>query len=126
MPDAIRKSNPECTRYIPKQGDVPYTYYQQIADIDLSALWKKIDTPVLAIYGTSDPTTSSEESRYLVDMIDSFHQGRATYVEIPGMSHHFDRQPNQADAMRALPSGKDGEFEPKVLTEIQDWLKHIT
>jgi hypothetical protein len=59
-------------------------------------------------------------------LIDSFHQGRATYVEIPGMSHHFDRQPNQADAMRALPSGKDGEFEPKVLTEIQDWLKHIT
>jgi uncharacterized protein len=126
MPEAIRKLNPECAPHIPTQGDVPYTYFQQIADIDLAALWKKIDTPVLVIYGTSDPLTSADESHYLVNMINSFHAGRATYVEIRGMSHHFDRQPNQADALRALPSGKDGEFEPEVLIQIESWLKHIT
>jgi uncharacterized protein len=124
-PEAIRKSNPECSSYLPTQGDVPYTYFQQVAGVNLPEAWKKIDIPVLVIYGTSDPTTNADESRYLADMINSFHPGRATYLQIEGMSHHFDRQPTQADALRALRSGKDGEFDPALLKEIESWINNI-
>jgi len=124
-PEAIRKSNPACSSYLPTQGDVPYTYFQQVASVNLPEAWKKIDIPVLVIYGTSDPTTSAEESRYLADMINSFHPGRATYLQIEGMSHHFDRQPTQGDALRALRNGKNGEFDPGFLKQIESWINSL-
>jgi pimeloyl-ACP methyl ester carboxylesterase len=124
-PEAIRASNRECSPYLPTQGDVPYTYFQQVAAVNLSEAWKRVDIPVLVIYGTSDPTTSKGESQYLVDMINSFHPARATYLQIEGMSHHFDRQPTQADALRALRSAKDGEFDPTVLTQIENWISYL-
>jgi hypothetical protein len=77
------------------------------------------------IYGTSDPGTSADESRYQVNMINSFHPGRATDLEVTGMSHHFDRQPTQAHALQALPKGKDGEFDPHVLVEIENWMYRV-
>jgi hypothetical protein len=80
---------------------------------------------VLVVYGTSDPTTSADESRYLVDMINEFRPGRATYLQIEGMSHPFDRQPTQADALRALRSGKDGEFDPAFLSQIESWINNL-
>jgi uncharacterized protein len=124
-PEAIRGTNPECSPYLPTQGDVPYTYFQQVARVNLSEAWKRVDIPVLEIYGTSDPTTSADESQYLVNMINSFHPGRATYLQIEGMNHHFDRQPTQADGLRALRSGRDGEFDPAVLTQIENWISHL-
>ena len=39
------------------------------------------------VNGTSSPVTTAHQSRYLVDLINRLHPGRATYVEIPGMSH---------------------------------------
>jgi pimeloyl-ACP methyl ester carboxylesterase len=96
-----------------------------VAAVNLPELWKGIDIPVLVIYGTSDPLTSADESRYLLNMINSFHPGRSTYVEIAGMSHHFDKQPTQADALRALRSGKDGEFDSAVLAEIENWVDRV-
>ncbi len=124
-PKAILRSSPECSSYLPTQGGVPYTYLQQVAAVNLPELWKQIDIPVQVIYGTSDPTTSADESHYLADMINSFHPGRATYVQIDGMSHHFDKQPTQADALRALRSGKDGEFDSAALTEIENWIGRV-
>jgi len=65
----------------------PYTYMQQVASVDLGALWKKIDAPVLIFYGTADFITDRHQHEYLRDMIDAFHPGHATYVEIEGMDH---------------------------------------
>jgi len=69
------------------QAPQPYTYMQQVGSLDLAALWKKIDVPVLIIYGTADFVTDDYQSQYLRDMINSFHAGRATYVKIEGMDH---------------------------------------
>ncbi len=43
------------------------TYMQQVADISMGKQWKNADIPVLMIYSTSDPATSTGESRYLAD-----------------------------------------------------------
>lgn len=124
-PESILRSNPECSSYLPTQGGVPYTYFEQVAAVNLPEVWKGIDIPVLVIYGTSDPTTSADESQYLAGMVNSFNAGRATYFQIEGMGHHFDKQATQADALRALRNGKDGEFDSAVLTEIENWLGRI-
>lgn len=69
------------------EGPAPYTYMQQLGALDLAPLWKKIDAPVLIIYGTADFVTDDYQHQYLRDMINAFHPGRAVYVRIDGMDH---------------------------------------
>ena len=94
--------------------------------MNLAEQWKRPDVPVLVIYGTSDPTTDEGESRYLVDMINSFHRGAATYLQIEGMSHLFDREASKKDGLLVLQGKKSaGDFEPTVLTGIENWLEKL-
>jgi pimeloyl-ACP methyl ester carboxylesterase len=120
-PDDIVKTSPECKEHVQTFG-VSYTYLQQIADIDPAVEWKKVDVPVLVTYGTSDPTTSAEEGRYLTTVINSFHPGRATYVELPGMGHGLDRSPSQRAWLEAVRKHQHGEFDTEFLQHIADWL----
>lgn len=69
------------------RAPAPATYMQQLGALDLAALWKKIDAPVLLFYGTADFVTDDYQHRYLRDMINSFYPGRATYVKIDDMEH---------------------------------------
>jgi uncharacterized protein len=120
-PEQILKDLPECRDYVSTFG-VSYTYLQQIADIDLAVEWKKVDVPVLVTWGTSDPLTSAEESHYLVDMINSFHSGRATYVEFPGMGHTFDLSPSPRAWLEAADKHQHGEFDQEFLNRVNSWL----
>jgi uncharacterized protein len=105
LPEQILKDSPDCKDAVNTFG-VAYTYLQQIADLDLAVEWKKVDAPVLVTYGTSDPTTSAEESHYLVRMINSFHHhsGRAEYMEFPGMGHGLDLSPSRRAWLEAIQS----------------------
>jgi uncharacterized protein len=120
-PDAIVKTSPECKEHVQTFG-VSYTYLQQIAGIDPAVEWKKVDVPVLVTYGTSDPTTSAEEGRYLVAMINSFHPGRATYMQLPGMGHGLDRSPSPRAWLEAVREHQHGEFDRDFLQHAADWL----
>jgi hypothetical protein len=70
---------------------------QAIGDISLAAQWKSVDIPVLVVYGTASPVTTARQNQYLAEMINSFHPGRATYVEVPGMGHDFGRYESMRD-----------------------------
>ena len=120
-PDDIVRASPECKDYVQTFG-VSYTYLQQIADIDPAAEWKKVDVPVLVAYGTSDPATSAEEGQYLVTMINSFHPGRASYVEFAGMGHGLDRSPSQRAWLEAISKHQHGEFDREFLERVAGWL----
>jgi uncharacterized protein len=120
-PEQVLKDSPDCRDYVNTFG-VSYTYLQQIADIDLAVEWKKVDMPVLVTWGTSDPLTSAEESHYLVDMINSFHSGRATYAEFPGMGHMFDLSPSPRAWLEASEKHQRGEFHQEFLDRVDGWL----
>jgi uncharacterized protein len=69
------------------EAPAPYTYMQQVGSLDLAPLWKRIEAPVLIVYGTADFVTDDYQHQYLRNMINAFHPGRATYVPIEGMDH---------------------------------------
>ena len=124
-PETLAREAPDCLKKLPVSA-VSYRYLQQIADLKLAEEWKKPDVPVLVIYGTSDPTTDESESRYLVNMINSFHPGRATYLPVEGMNHLFDREASKKDGLLVLQGEKEaGDFEPAVLTGIENWLEKL-
>jgi hypothetical protein len=77
---------------------------------------------VLVTYGTSDPATWSEENRYLVDVINSFHPGRASYVEFPGMGHGLDLVPSKRAWLESIRKHEHGPFDQEFLKQVGDWL----
>jgi pimeloyl-ACP methyl ester carboxylesterase len=124
-PETLAREAPDCLAKLPVSA-VSYRYLQQIADLKLAEEWKRADLPVLVIYGTSDPTTDEGESHYLVDMINSFHPGRAAYLQLEGMNHLFDREASKKDGLLVLQGQKSpGDFEPNVLTGVENWLDKL-
>lgn len=124
-PEQIAKDAPYCAQ-LPIQPPAPFTYMRQVATVNIAEKWKPVDVPVLVIYGTSDFQTSADEHRYLTDAINSFHPGRATYVEIPNMDHSFETVASQREGMqRFLANQPPGEFNAAILGEMQSWLDKI-
>ncbi len=120
-PDQVIKDMPGCKEHVNTFG-VAYTYLQQIADLNPAVEWKKVDVPVLVTYGTSDPTTTAADGRYLVTMINSFHPGRAEYIEFPGMGHGLDLAPSPRAWLEAIQKHQHGEFDREFLKRVAAWL----
>ena len=120
-PEQILESDPRCKDSVNTFG-VSAKYLQQIADLDLAAEWKNVDIPVLVTWGTSDALTSAEQSRYLVDMINSFHPGRATYLEFSGMAHPLTLYPSQRAFLQSLGKKENAPFDAQFLQRVGDWL----
>ncbi len=104
--DEVSKLGQPCKELIQEFVGVPYTFMHQVGDVNLAKLWKQIDIPVLVIYGTADAATSTYESQMLVDVINSFHPGRATYREFEGMGHDFKRYASQTDFLESFTGRK--------------------
>jgi alpha-beta hydrolase superfamily lysophospholipase len=121
--ETVVKAGPTCAEMISSFAGVPGPYMQQIGDLNLPRQWKQVDVPVLVIYGTSDPATSAGESRYLVDIINHFHPGRATYLEIPGMGHDFGQFASQRAFLNRRTEPGPHPFETRLLDSVLEWLE---
>jgi uncharacterized protein len=123
-PEQIVKEMPDCKDSVRTFG-VSAAYLQQIADLDLAAEWKEVDLPVLVTFGTSDPTTSAEESHYLVSMINSFHPGRAEYMEFAGMGHGLDLASSPRAWLESMQKRQHGQFDQEFLGRVEAWMKKL-
>ncbi|MBZ5582732.1 MAG: alpha/beta hydrolase [Acidobacteriia bacterium] len=121
--EEIVKLGPECEAMIRSYAGVPGAYMQQIGDLSLAKQWKQADIPVLVIYGTSDPATSAAEGRYLTEIINSFHPGRATYAEIREMGHDFTHFASQRDYLNRRNDPSPHPFETALLEVLFNWLE---
>jgi pimeloyl-ACP methyl ester carboxylesterase len=121
--EEVSKLNKQCGEMIESYAGMSAAYMRQIGDLSLGKQWKFVDIPALVIYGTSDPATSADEGRYLVELINSFHAGRATYMELQGMGHDFGRYDSQLEFLnRRLDPSKPHPFDEEVLTALLKWL----
>jgi pimeloyl-ACP methyl ester carboxylesterase len=119
----VLKENPLCDPFL--RDPASYTYMQQLTALNLAETWKKVAAPTLVLYGSSDFLTSTKEHEYLKNMINSFQPNRATYIEIAGMDHYFERAATQRESMQRLgnPPQTPPQFVEQALTEITNWLK---
>lgn len=121
--EQVGKLGSQCVDMLHSSGGVPAPYMQQVGDIHLAEQWKQVDLPVLVIYGTSDPVTSAGESHYLVDMINSFHAGQATYVEVAKMGHDFAVYDSPAAFLNGVRRKEPHPFNDQVLPVLLTWLR---
>src|SRR5947209_3543302 len=119
-PEQLLKEMPACGDFIAYPA--PYTYMQQWAALNLAEEWKKVDAPVLVVYGTSDYISTIADDPYLADIINGLHPGRATLKAVPGMDHYLTKASSMEESMKRT-TGLYGEFEPIVLDVVRDWLE---
>jgi uncharacterized protein len=121
--ETVTKIDKQCDEMIQSYAGMPAAYMQQIGDLSLGKQWKSVDIPVLVIYGTSDPATSADEGRYLVQLINSFHPGRATYLELPGMGHDFAMYDSPLEFLtRRNDPAKPHPYDQEFLNALLKWL----
>jgi pimeloyl-ACP methyl ester carboxylesterase len=119
-PDEVTKARLDCGDLIAYPA--PYTYMQQWAALNPAAEWKKVDAPVLVVYGESDYVSTVADDPYLAALIDSFHPKHATLQAIPGMDHNLTRAASMEESLAHDQAGTPEEFDPAVLDAIQAWL----
>jgi len=122
-PEQVVKDSAECGDFITYPA--PYTYMQQWAVLNPAEEWKKVDAPVLVVYGTADFVSTIADDPYLVDVINSFHPGHATLKEIPNMEHGLTKAASMEVSLNK-PANAAVEFEPAVLEAIKTWLRSQT
>lgn len=120
-PETVARIAPQCTAMMRGFSGIPATLMQQIGDLSLGKQWKDADFPVLVTYGTSDAVMSADEGRYLADLINRWHPGRATYMEFPHMSHDFLIFDSQLDSVRG--DGKPHPFDEDFVNAVMRWLE---
>lgn len=118
-PEQLLKEIPGCGDYIAYPA--PYTFMQQWGAINPAEEWKKVDAPVLVVYGTSDYIATTTDAPYLSDIVNGFHPGRATLRAITNMDHYMTKAASMEESMKRT-TGIYGEFEPSVLDAIREWL----
>lgn len=124
--EEVAQFGARCAAMIRSYAGVPDTLLQQVGDLNLGRQWKQVDLPVLVFYGTSDPVTSAEENRYLADLINSFHPGRATYTELPGMGHDFALYSSPLEFLNRRTDTKPHAFDNEMVSTMLAWLhQHV-
>jgi pimeloyl-ACP methyl ester carboxylesterase len=114
-----------CRAVMAPLATVPYTYMQAVGDISLGKQWKGTNFPVLVVYGTASPVTTAHQNRYLAEMINRYHAGRATYAEVPGMGHDLGRYESQKDYLERAGSAVQHPFHMGLIAEITKWMDAV-
>ena len=67
----------------------PAAFYQQLQALNLGEAWQKVDAPVLVLRGTGDTIMSRADSAAIAEIVNRVPSGKASYLEVDGMSHGF-------------------------------------
>ncbi|GGF15439.1 CocE/NonD family hydrolase [Hymenobacter cavernae] len=98
-----------------------YTYMQQWQEVNLAAVWKKLNTRVLALRGEADYISYNEDHQLIVDIVNREHPGQATFQRLPNVDHGFARAKTQQESMR-LTDATNPERNFEFMTVILRWL----
>ena len=82
-------------------------FFQQLYDMEAAKEWKKIEAPVLAIYGASDFLTDASEHESLAAAVNSWRPGTAKFVQLQGIDHWLRKADDQAASLRQGPGGSE-------------------
>lgn len=100
----------------------PFAFHQQAQTADWSAAWSRVRAPVLAMYGQYDWFESHDAASLIARIVNAKSPGRGTFVEMPGMNHHFEVYPSAQAAFRE----ERGQVNPDPAVDVMlDWLRRV-
>jgi pimeloyl-ACP methyl ester carboxylesterase len=97
----------------------PASFFHQLEDLNLSAHWEKVETPVLVMHGEYDWIMSRDDHQLITDIVNSKQAGRATFVELPKTDHLFMTFENSSKAFE----GQAGRYNKSVTEHVLRFLR---
>ncbi|MDX5346792.1 MAG: alpha/beta fold hydrolase [Hymenobacteraceae bacterium] len=132
-PQQIIKQNPELlpaaqSRHM--QNDQlhgqHYTFIQQLSDVNLEQKWKKLNTYVLAVHGTSDFVSHPVDHELLAKAVNQVQAGKAKHVELQNADHWFNDVPSKEASLQNAMTGKvNSSYNEELSKLVTDWLQQI-
>lgn len=108
-----------------------YKYQQTIHDADLATAWKNTEAHVLSIFGEADfEAVESGSHKAIVNLVNHFHPGHGTYVELEGTNHSLIKVGTMEEGIKARNSGNMRElfmtsFNYKLIDIMNDWMQGV-
>lgn len=100
----------------------PFAFHQQAQRADWAAAWARVRAPVLVGYGEYDWFESHDAASLITRIVNAKSPGRGTFVQVPGMNHHFGVYPSARDAYEE----KNGRADPDPAVKVMlEWLKKV-
>ncbi len=106
---------PSCTGRTMFGRDV--TYFQQLERLDLVALWRTTQVPVLVMAGTNDWVISQDDAQRIASIAPT-----ASIVELEGIGHDMLRHQSLA---RSFHSAREGQWDGSVTSAFAAWLDRV-
>lgn len=97
----------------------PASFFHQLEDLNLSASWENVETPVLVMHGEYDWIMSREDHQLITDIVNSKQAGRAKFVELPKTDHLFMTFENMSKAF----AGEAGRYNQTVTQHVLTFLR---
>jgi alpha-beta hydrolase superfamily lysophospholipase len=96
-----------------------FEYFQQVAQIDITTLWLNTNIPVLAIHGSADFVSSSEDHKRISEYVNERSPGMGEYMELSGTDHWLD---NAEDELASVHKQQQN-FNPAIIRVMIEWFK---
>lgn len=78
-----------------------YAYWQQLQDQNMAEVWKNNSENVLVVRGEGDfEAFSTSQHQTIVDMVNTYHPGKATFQLVPNMDHAFAKSKTPAESYK--------------------------
>ncbi|MBS1705822.1 MAG: alpha/beta fold hydrolase [Armatimonadetes bacterium] len=118
LAETIRAMSPDGETY----SGVGVPFFQQLAKKNLMEAWAKANTKVLTMWGECDFVSGRADHEFVAEELNKLRPGSSEFKMIPQSDHGFSKTTSFRDSMEHW--GRGGvEFNPIVITMIQDWLK---
>jgi hypothetical protein len=100
-----------------------------VAAQDTVAAWRDTKAPVLAIYGEADFAAIDErDHKRIVDVVNFYRPGTATYRFLPLTGHGFDVQASREEVRAANQAGKPvtvAPYNPELTKVMAAWISAL-
>jgi len=136
----IVSTNPEYDRILRRDMNYEGTnsfltrdisFSQTLNDQDIAAIWAKTDCKVLSAWGETDIQVVNDFShREVVNLINTYHPGNATFLELTDTDHNFLLIPTIEESYQRNVDGSLGSlfptrFNEQMVEEFHQWIQSV-
>lgn len=98
-----------------------YVYFQQVADVNLSAHWLKTNAHVLAVHGKADFVSFARDHALIARIVNGKTPGKARYMELPDSDHWLNKMGTMQQSMQNARNPKNTK-NYRLLDIAGDWI----
>ena len=105
-----------------------FTYWQQLQDQNKAETWKDNNENVLIVRGEGDfEAFSTSEHQAIVDLVNFYHTGKATFKLIPNMDHAFSKSKTPEESYRngQISGYYYNNFNDAIIEVADEWIKSL-